>query len=58
MSAFRVGLRSIRRDLRSGQLSVLTVAVAVAVAAASAVAFFTDRVSRAAKNFVKILGTC
>jgi putative ABC transport system permease protein len=47
VTALHVGLRGVWRDLRSGRLAVLTLAVAVAVAAATAVAFFTDRVSRA-----------
>lgn len=47
MRALKIGLRGFARDLRSGELWVLTAAVAVAVAAMTAVAFFTDRVSRA-----------
>lgn len=47
MRALRIGLRGIIRDLRSGELWVLTAAVVVAVAATTAVSFFTDRVGRA-----------
>jgi len=47
MTAFGFALRGVVRDLRAGELRVLTAAVAVAVAAMTAVAFFTDRVSRA-----------
>ncbi|MFM9997887.1 MAG: ABC transporter permease [Burkholderiaceae bacterium] len=40
----RIGLRSLWRDLRSGELRLLVAAVALAVAALSAVGFFADRI--------------
>ncbi len=40
---FRLGLRSLWRDLRSGELRLLIVAVTLAVAALTAVGFFADR---------------
>lgn len=46
-SAVRLGVRSVFRDLRTGELRVLVVAVVLAVAASTAVGFFTDRVGRA-----------
>ena len=42
-SFFRLGLRSLWRDLRSGELRLLIVAVTLAVAALTAVGFFADR---------------
>ena len=39
----RIGLRSLWRDLRSGELRLLMVAVTLAVAALTAVGFFADR---------------
>ena len=42
-------IRSLLRDLRSGELSVLLIAIVVAVSAMTAVGFFTDRVGRAIK---------
>ncbi|MGB5210263.1 MAG: FtsX-like permease family protein [Gammaproteobacteria bacterium] len=47
MTTFGFAMRGVARDLRAGELRVLTAAVAVAVTAMTAVAFFTDRVSRA-----------
>ena len=47
MTAFRLALRNLVRDLKSGEIAVLLVALAVAVAALTAVGFFTSRVSRA-----------
>ncbi len=41
--------RSLSRDFRAGELSVLLAAIVLAVAAMTAVAFFTDRVGRAVK---------
>jgi len=40
-------LRSLLRDLKSGELAVLLLALLVAVASLTAVGFFTDRVGRA-----------
>ena len=40
----RIGLRSLWRDLRSGELRLLVAAVALAVAALSAVGFLADRI--------------
>jgi putative ABC transport system permease protein len=42
-SFFGLGLRSLWRDLRSGELRLLIVAVTLAVAALTAVGFFADR---------------
>ena len=42
-SFVRLGLRSLWRDLRSGELRLLIVAVTLAVAALTAVGFFADR---------------
>ena len=42
-SFIRLGLRSLWRDLRSGELRLLIVAVTLAVAALTAVGFFADR---------------
>jgi putative ABC transport system permease protein len=47
MKAAAFALRGVIRNLRAGELWVLTAAVAVAVGAMTAVGFFTDRVSRA-----------
>lgn len=46
MSALGFALRSLARDLRAGELSVLIAAIVVAVTAITAVGFFTDRVGR------------
>ncbi len=43
LSFWRLGWRTLWRDLRSGDLRLLIVAVALAVAALSAVGFFADR---------------
>jgi putative ABC transport system permease protein len=42
-SAFSLGWRTLRRDLRAGELRLLIVAVTLAVAALTAVGFFADR---------------
>ncbi|MDE2604820.1 MAG: ABC transporter permease [Burkholderiales bacterium] len=42
-SAFALGWRTLRRDLRAGELRLLMVAVTLAVAALTAVGFFADR---------------
>ncbi|MES9883610.1 MAG: ABC transporter permease, partial [Sedimenticola sp.] len=47
MKAFSLALRFLRRDWRSGELRLLSLALMVAVAAVTAVSFFTDRVERA-----------
>lgn len=47
MSTLAFALRSLMRDLRAGELSVLLAAIVVAVTAITAVGFFTDRVGRA-----------
>ncbi len=47
LTALRFGLRTLLRELRAGELSVLVAAIVVAVTAMTAVAFFTDRVGRA-----------
>jgi len=43
ISFWRLGWRTLGRDLRSGELSLLIVAVTLAVAALTAVGFFADR---------------
>jgi putative ABC transport system permease protein len=50
MKIIRFALRSFRRDLRAGELSILVAAIVVAVTAMTAVAFFTDRVGGAMKD--------
>jgi putative ABC transport system permease protein len=47
MTAIRLALRNLVRDLKSGEIAVLVLALAVAVASLTAVGFFTSRVSRA-----------
>ena len=47
MRIFRMALRSLRREWRSGELAVLWVSVAVAVAALTGVGFLVDRIGRA-----------
>src|SRR3954454_17151679 len=42
-SAWRLGWRTLWRDLRAGELKLLLVAVTLAVAALTAVGFFADR---------------
>jgi putative ABC transport system permease protein len=49
MSSWSFAVKSLLRDLRAGELSVLLTAIIVAVAAMTAVGFFTDRVGRAIK---------
>ncbi len=49
MNSWLFAIRSLRRDLRTGELSVLLMAIIVAVTAMTAVGFFTDRVGRAIK---------
>ena len=49
MKGFLFAIRSLLRDLRAGELSILLVAIVVAVSAMTAVGFFTDRVGRAIK---------
>ncbi len=50
MKGFTFAIRSLARDLRAGELSILLVAIVVAVSAMTAVGFFTDRVGRAIKS--------
>ena len=47
MTALRLALRNLVRDLRSGEIAVLVLALVVAVASLTAVGSFTSRVSRA-----------
>jgi len=49
MSSLRYALRTLQRDFRAGELTVLITAMVIAVTAMTAVAFFTDRVGRAVK---------
>jgi putative ABC transport system permease protein len=46
MTSFGFALRSLSRDLKAGELTVLLLAVIVAVTSMTAVGFFTDRVAR------------
>ena len=50
MRVLPYALRSLMRDLRAGELSVLVAAIVVAVTAITAVGFFTDRVARAIRQ--------
>lgn len=50
MNSFAFAFRSLIRDLRAGELSVLLLAIIVAVTAMTAVGFFTDRVGRAIRS--------
>src|SRR6187402_3969558 len=43
LSSWRLGWRTLWRDLRAGELRLLIVAVTLAVAALTAVGFFADR---------------
>ena len=45
--AWLMGWRLLRRELKSGELTVLALALLVAVAAMSSVAFFADRIDSA-----------
>ena len=45
-----LGLRSLWRDLRAGELRLLIVAVTLAVAALTAVGFFADRIKGASRR--------
>jgi putative ABC transport system permease protein len=47
MRALRIAWRTLARNLRSGQLTVLVLALLVAVTALTSVGFFTDRVAKA-----------
>lgn len=47
MNPALMALRMLRRDWRSGELTVLAVAVMIAVASMTSVAFFTDRINQA-----------
>ena len=49
-SFWRLGWRSLWRDLRAGELRLLVLAVALAVAALSAVGFFADRLQAGLKR--------
>ena len=50
MSSFPFAVKSLIRDLRAGELSVLLLAIIVAVTAMTAVGFFTDRVGAAIRS--------
>ena len=50
MSSTAFALRSLTRDFKAGELTVLFVAVVVAVTSMTAVGFFTDRVGRAMQS--------
>jgi len=47
MNAWRLALRLLRRDWRSGELYLLSAALVLTVAAITAVGFFTDRIEGA-----------
>jgi putative ABC transport system permease protein len=47
LSNFRLGVRALRRDWRSGELRLLLLALLIAVAAVTSVGFLADRVGRA-----------
>ncbi len=47
MNTWRLAMRLLRRDWRSGELRVLMLAVVIAVASVSSVGFFTDRIEQA-----------
>lgn len=49
MKSIRFALRSLLRDMKAGELTVLLAAVIVAVASMTAVGFFTDRVANAVR---------
>jgi putative ABC transport system permease protein len=49
MRTIAFALRSLSRDLRAGELTVLVAAIVLAVMAMTAVGFFTERVGRAVK---------
>ncbi len=50
MTSWSFAVKSLLRDLRAGELSVLLIAIIIAVTAMTAVGFFTDRVGRAIKQ--------
>jgi putative ABC transport system permease protein len=47
LKSWRIGLRLLGRDWRSGELYLLSAALVLTVAAVTAVGFFTDRIERA-----------
>src|SRR5262245_66522863 len=57
MRAIVIGLRTLAREWRSGDLAVLFAALAIAVAALTGVGFLVDRVDRAMKlTATEVLG--
>lgn len=50
MTAFKLGLRQLRRDWSAGELTVLMLALIIAVASVSSVNFFTNRIQLALEN--------
>ena len=50
LQQLKFAVRSLGRDLRSGELRVLALALLVAVASVTAVGFFTDRIGRAVER--------
>lgn len=50
VGATRFALRSLARDLKSGELALLVLALLLAVASLTAVAFFTSRIGRAVER--------
>src|SRR5206468_1197033 len=56
-SAWQLGLRTLWRDLRAGELRLVIIAVTLAVAAMSAVGFFADRLKTGlARDARQLLG--
>jgi putative ABC transport system permease protein len=47
LKTWRIGLRLLKQDWRSGELHLLSAALVITVAAITAVGFFTDRIERA-----------
>lgn len=57
ISFWRLGWRTLWRDVRAGELRMLVLAVALAVAALTAVAFFSDRLNQALlRDAAQLLG--
>lgn len=50
MIRWRLAMRLLARDWRSGELRVLVAALLIAVAASTAIGFFTDRLGRGMAN--------
>ena len=55
ISIFKMSLRSLWRDLRSGELALLLLTVVLAVAALSTVGFFSDRLKSGLQRDAQVL---